>query len=115
MATPLHISLTPEEAALFQQLTEWAGLDRQQAIHHLIEAGLGALRLEAAIRLYTTTVLSTGEIADRTGVNRGELLHIVQERGIAPYDDPTVDPEALEGDLNARLASRVARWTKGQV
>jgi len=70
-----------------------------------------ALRLEAAIRLYTTTTLSTGEIADRTGVNRGELLHVVQERGIAPYDDAARDPITLEADLNERLARRVARWT----
>lgn len=70
-----------------------------------------ALRLEAAIRLDTTTPLSTGEIADRTGLNRGELLHVLRERGIAPYDDPVIDPRALEAVINERLARRVARWT----
>jgi hypothetical protein len=34
------------------------------------------LRVEAAIGLYTTTSLSTGEIANRTGVNRGEWLYV---------------------------------------
>ena len=64
MRPPDRLALTPEEATLFWQLVEWAGLDPQQAAHRLIKAGLAVLRLEAAIRLYTTTTLSTGEIAD---------------------------------------------------
>jgi hypothetical protein len=59
MRPPDRLALTPEEATLFRQLPEWAGLNPQQAAHRLIEAGLAALRWEAAICLYTTTPLST--------------------------------------------------------
>jgi predicted DNA-binding protein (UPF0251 family) len=111
MATDPQISLTPEEGRLLRQLAEWAGLDPAQAAHHLVEVGLTALRLEAALHLYATTPLSTGEIADRTGVDRGALLRAVQARGIAPYDDPALDPVALATTLNARVTQRVARWT----
>jgi predicted HTH domain antitoxin len=110
MAIPPEIRLTPTEAALVQQLAALAGLDDAQARQTLIEAGLAALRLEAAIHLHTTTSLSTGEIADQTGVNRGELLHVLQARGLTRYDDSALDASALEADLNARLARRVAQW-----
>ena len=113
MATHPQLPLTPEEVAELRRLIAWTGLEEPEALHKLVEAGLAALRLEAALHLYATAPLSTGEIAEQTGIPRGQLIRTIQERRVAPYEDPTIDQPALYRDLDERLKRRVARW-KGQ-
>jgi hypothetical protein len=114
MAIQPQVPLTPEERQELARLAQWAALDEHQAERKLIEAGLAALRLEAALHLYATTPLSTGEIAERARVPRGYLLRMIQERRIAPYDDPTIDRKALFRDLDQRLQERMERRQRPQ-
>jgi hypothetical protein len=82
------------------------GLPEPEAFHAVMRAGLAAYRLELALRLYRTTPQSTGAIAERLGINRGDLLREIHTRGIAPYEEPAMDRKALLEELDRRHRER---------
>lgn len=106
--------LTREEAEALTALCQSMGIPETEAFHAVVRAGLAAYRMELALRLYQTTPDSTGAIAERLGINRGDLLREIYTRGIAPYQDPALDQDALVRELDQRLQERLERWHRPQ-
>ncbi len=100
------IPLTREEAEALTTLCQNMGLRESEAFHAVIRAGLAAYRLELALQWYHTTPQSTGDIAEHLGINRGDLLREIYTRGIAPYEDPTMDRAARLNELDQRRKQR---------
>jgi len=100
------IPLTREEAEALTALCQSLGLRETDAFHEVIRAGLAAYRMELALQWYHITPQSTGDIAERLGINRGDLLREIYTRGIAPYEDPTMDRVTRLEDLNQRRNQR---------
>lgn len=100
------IPLTREEAEALTALCQNMGLRESDVFHEVIRAGLAAYRLELALQWYHTTPQSTGDIAERLGINRGDLLREIYTRGIAPYEDPTLDRSARLHELDQRRKQR---------
>lgn len=96
------IPLTREEAEALTALCQSMGIPEAQAFHEVTRAGLSVYRMELALHLYHTTPQSTGAIGERLGINRGDLLREIHTRGIAPYEDPTIDRPALLDALKQR-------------
>ena len=100
------IPLTRDEAKALTTLCQHMGLRESDVFHDVIRAGLSAYRLERALQGYHTTPQSTGDIAERLGINRGDLLREIYTRGIAPYEDPTLDRSARLHALDQRRTQR---------
>lgn len=83
-----RIQFSADQIRAIESLREWAQLSEEQVRKVLITGGLTALRLQAATQLYTTQPLSSGEVADRVGLNRGILLDWFHTHAIAPWTDP---------------------------
>ena len=104
MAIEHHaIPLNATEAARYQQLMQWGEWTEAEARALFVQHGLEGLAIEAALHLYQTRPLSTGEIAAQVGIPRLTLLHAIQARNVAPYEDSEWDPEAYAADLQRRL------------
>jgi len=107
MALDEHpMPLTPEEAEALTALCQNIGLRESDVFHEVIRAGLAAYRLELALQLYHPTPQITGDIAERLGINRGDLLRQIYTRGIAPYADPTLDRSARLHELDQHRKQR---------
>ncbi len=72
------------------------GASESAVLKHLVLLGLSAQRRDLAVQLYTRDGLSTGEIAERLGMSRLEVLHTLQERHVRVFDPP---PDLFEAEL----------------
>ncbi len=104
MAIEHHaIPLNATEAARYQQLMQWGEWTEAETRVLFVQHGLEGLALEAAPHLYRTHPLSTGEISGQVGMPRLTLLHAIQARNVAPYEESEWDPEAYAAALERRL------------
>ncbi|MCL5063497.1 MAG: hypothetical protein M1600_00180 [Firmicutes bacterium] len=104
MAIEQHaIPLNATEAARYQQLMQWGEWTEAETRVLFVQHGLEGLALEAALHLYRTRPLSTGEISGQVGIPRLTLLHAIQARNVAPYEESEWDPEAYAAELERRL------------
>lgn len=104
------IWLGQTENAVFEALCHVSEWSDTEAATIVIQSGLAGLRLETALRLYQRAFLSTGEIADRTGINRGALLEAIHQRHLNPAPDPTFDPVAHQKDTERWLKTFQEQW-----
>lgn len=93
------------EADTIERLSTQAHMPIAQA-HALVEQeGLDSLRLRAGAYLYRTTpLISSGEAAQRVGLeNRDLLLRYLIENNIAPAEPSEEDTAALQEQLLHKL------------
>ncbi len=99
-----------EESAIVESLRLLGQFTPEEARHFLLQDGLDGLRLAAAQVLWNTRPLSTGEIADLVGVNRGMLLRsLLGTQWPSQYESPQdleCTPEAIERRITAYIADR---------
>jgi len=100
---PHAIPLNATEAARYHQLMQWGEWTEGETRALFVQHGLEGLALEAALHLYRTRPLSTGEISGQMGIPRLTLLHAIQARNVAPYEESEWDPEAYAVELEERL------------
>lgn len=104
------LPLEPDELDWLRKLADLAGWPEQELPRRLVQAGLNALRLEAAMKLYSSRPLSTGQIAEMVGLNRGDILREFIYRGVEPYDDPDEDESEVERRSNMNASKLVKMW-----
>jgi len=102
------IRLDLEELARVQATIElMPGASEAGALKHLLLLGVAAQNRDQIVLLYTRDRMSTGEIAERLGVSRLDVLHVLEERRVKVLDTPV---EAFQADLErTTLPGSVAR------
>ncbi len=76
------LALNPAEAADLARLAELTGARPTALAHEAFRAGLYRVSLDAAVRVFQTGGVTTGELAERFDVPRVDLLHELERRGI---------------------------------
>jgi predicted HTH domain antitoxin len=104
------IWLDPTENEVFEELCRLGEWSEAEASTIIIQIGLAGLRLETALQLYQRALLSTGEIAERAGINRGVLLEAIHQRHLSPAPDPMFDPVAYQKDTEHWLKTFQEQW-----
>lgn len=108
MTVTKSIRLDLEELARVQATIElMPGASEAGALKHLLLLGVAAQNRDQIVLLYTRDRMSTGEIAERLGVSRLDVLHVLEERRVKVLDTPV---EAFQADLErTTLPGSVAR------
>ena len=89
MSVTKSIRLEPDELLKIQSVVElMPGASEAAALKHLLLLGLDIQRKDAIVLLYTRDGLTTGEIAERLGMSRVEVLSVLEERQIKVFDPP---------------------------
>lgn len=83
------------------------GASESAALKHLVLRGLASERRDLAVLLFTRDGLTTGEIAERLGMSRLEVLHTLEERHVRVFDPPLelFEEELHRSDLPGSVGS----------
>lgn len=98
-----------EESAIVESLRQLGQFTPEEVRHFLLQDGLNGLRLAAAQVLWHTRPLSTGEIADFVGMNRGVLLQALLMTQWPPQYESSNDPESTPEEIDRRMTAYLAR------
>jgi predicted HTH domain antitoxin len=102
----------PEPARVdwVRRIAELTGRPEEEVRRRVAEVGLDEVRLETAILLYTSRSLSTGEVAEMVGMNRGAVIRAFIDRRVAPYDDPEEDEQEIWRQADENVKKILKLW-----